>query len=106
MSWGAGPALGLLTLLGYFVCMVGAVFIWRHRDDFFVWIQDEVSTFRRNLSRYTVIGPFYAPREESRLGLISCQFLYSPGRIARSHIKLGTILLFFGLLLFLLDFFI
>jgi hypothetical protein len=106
MFWGAGPALGLLTLLGYFVCMAGAVFIWRHRDDFFVWIQDEVSAFRRNLSRYTVIGPFYAPREESRLAVISSQFLYSPSRIARSHIKRGTFLLFFGLLLFLLDFFI
>jgi hypothetical protein len=106
MFWGAGPALGLLTLLGYFVCMVGAVFIWRHRDDFFVWIEDEVSAFRRNLSRHTVIGPFYAPREESRLGVISSQFLHSPSHIARSHIKLGTILLFFGLLLFLLDFFI
>jgi hypothetical protein len=106
MSWGAGPALGLLTLLGYFVCMVGAVFLWRHRDDFSVWIQDEVNAFRRNLSRHTVIGPFYAPREESRLGVISSQFLHSPSRIARCHIKRGTILLFFGLLLFLLDFFI
>jgi hypothetical protein len=106
MFWGAGPALGLLTLLGYFVCMVGAVFIWRHRDDFFVWIEDEVSAFRRNLSRYVVIGPFYAPREQSRLGVISSQFLHSPSHIARSHIKLGTILFFFGLLLFLLDFFI
>jgi hypothetical protein len=105
MSWGAGPALGPLTLLGYFVCLVGALFIWRRRDDFLVWIQDEVSAFRRNLSRHTVIGPFYAPREESRLGIISSQFLHSPGRIARCHIKRGTILLFFGLLLCLLDFF-
>jgi hypothetical protein len=106
MFWGAGPALGLLTLLGYFICLVGAVFLWHHRDDFSVWIQDEVSMFRRNLSRHTVIGPFYAPREESRFGVISSQFLHSPSRIARSHIKRGTILLFFGLLLFLLDFFI
>ncbi len=106
MFWGAGPALGLLTLLGYFVCMIGAVFIWRHRDDFFVLIQDEVSAFRRNLSRHTVIGPFYGPREESRLRVISSQFLHSSSRIARCHVKRGAILLLFGLLLFLLDFFI
>ena len=51
MSWGAGPALGLLTFLGYLICMAGAVYVWRYRDDFSVWLEDETQTFRRNFSR-------------------------------------------------------
>ena len=106
MFWGAGPALGLLTLLGYLVCMMSAVFFWRYRDDFFVWIQDEASAFRRNFSRHVAIGPFYGPREESRLRVISTQVLRSPGRVPSYPLRLAAVLFFVGALLFLLDFFI
>ena len=106
MFWGAGPALGLLTFLGYLVCMAGAVYLWRYRDDFSFWIEDEVHAFRRNFSRHTVVGPFYSPREESRLRVISSQVLHSPSRIPSHGIKPAAILFFIGGLLFLLDFFI
>jgi hypothetical protein len=106
MSWGAGPALGLLTFLGYLICMAGAVYVWRYRDDFSVWMEDEARAFRRNFSRHTVVGPFYSPREESRFRAISSQFLHSPSRIPSHGIKPAVILFLLGGLLFLLDFFI
>src|ERR1700674_634486 len=105
MFWGTGPALGLLTFLGYLVCMAGAVFVWRYRDDFSVWLEDETQTFRRNFSRHTVVGPFYSPREESRFRAISSQFLHSPSRIPSDRIKPAVILFLIGGLLLLLDFF-
>lgn len=106
MSWGAGPALGPLTLLGYVAFTLGAVLVWRHRDDFFVWAHDEFGAFRRSLSRYTVIGPFYSPREESRLKAIPSQFVGSLSRFPRRHINPAFILLFLGAVLLFLDFFI
>jgi hypothetical protein len=106
MSWGTGPALGLLAFLGYLVCMAGAVYFWRYRDDFSVWLEDEARVFRRNFSRHTLVGPFYSPREESRFRVISSQVLHSPRRIPSDHIKPAVILFLIGGLLFLLDFFI
>ena len=106
MFWGAGPALGLLTFLGYLICMAGAVFVWRYRDDFSVWLEDEVRAFRRNFSRHTVVGPFYSLREESRFRVIPSQVLHSPRRIPGDRIKPAVILFLIGGLLFLLDFFI
>src|SRR6266480_4787502 len=64
MNWGAGPALGLLTVSGYLLSLAGAALVWRKRGEFSVWVQDEISVFRRNFSRYTPAGPFYAIREE------------------------------------------
>jgi hypothetical protein len=106
MLWGIGSALGLLTFFGYLTCTVGAALVWRHRDDFFVYFQDELSVFRRNFSRYTVIGPFYIPREESRFKAIPTSFFRSLNRLPRSRINGGPILLFLGLLLLFLDLFI
>lgn len=106
MNWGAGPALGLLTLCGYLLCAAGAALVWRNRDDFSVWVHDEISFFRRNFSRYTPTGPFYSPREDSRFKAIPVSFLRSLSRLPRTHINGGAILLLVGLLLFLLDFFI
>jgi hypothetical protein len=106
MSWGAGPALGLLTFLGYLICMAGAVYVWRYRDDFSIWLEDEARALRRNFSRHSVVGPFYSLREESRLRTISSQFLHSPGRIPGDRIVPAVILFLIGGLLFLLDFFI
>src|SRR5580692_3993034 len=60
MYWGAGPALGLLTVLGYVAFTIGAALVWRNRDDFSIWVHDEFGAFRRSLSRYIVIGPFIA----------------------------------------------
>src|SRR2546427_8404225 len=70
MNWGAGPALGLLTVSGYLLFLAGAALVWRKRGEFSVWVQDEISVFRRNFSRYTPAGPFYAIREESRFKAI------------------------------------
>jgi hypothetical protein len=106
MYWGAGPALGLLTLLGYVAFTIGAALVWRNRDDFSVWVHDEFGAFRRSLSRYTVIGPFYGLREESRLKAVPSQFFRSLRRFPRRHINLAFILLFLGVVLFFLDFFI
>ncbi len=106
MSWGSGPALGLLTVSGYLLFLAGAALMWRSRGDFFVWFQDELSFFRRNFSRYTPAGPFYAIREESRLKAIPVSFVGSITRFPRRRINGPAILLFLGFLFFLLDFFI
>lgn len=106
MHLGAGPGLGLLTLLGFVAFTTGAALVWRNRDDFFVWIHDEFGAFRRSLSRYTVIGPFYSLREESRLRSVPSQFIASLSRFPRRRVNPAFILLFLGAVLFVLDFFI
>jgi len=106
MYWGAGSALGLLTLLGYVVFVVGAALLWRSREVLSVWVHDEVGAFRRNLSRHTAIGPFYGLREESRLKTLPTCFVRSLRRMPRRRIHPGAILLLVGPLLLLLDFFI
>src|SRR6266576_909319 len=97
MNWGAGPALGLLTVSGYLLSLAGAALVWRKRGEFSVWVQDEISVFRRNFSRYTPAGPFYA---------IPACFFHSLSHLPRSCINGGPILLLIGLLLFVLDFFV
>jgi len=106
MNWGAGPALGLLTVVGYLLLMAGVALAWRSRGDFFVWFQDELSFFRRNFSRYTPAGPFYAIREESRFKAIPASFVRSITRFPRRRLNGPFILLFLGFLLFILDFFV
>jgi hypothetical protein len=106
MYWGAGPGLGLLTLLGYLAFVIGAALVWRSRDDFLIWVHDEFGAFRRSFSRYTVIGPFYGLREESRLKAIPSQFIGSLSRFPRRRINPAFVLLLLGLVLFFLDFFI
>jgi len=106
MYWGAGPTLGLLTVLGYVAFTIGAALVWRDRDDFSIWVHDEFGAFRRSLSRYIVIGPFYSVREESRLKAVPSQFIHSLSRFPRRHINPAFILLFLGAVLFVLDFFI
>src|SRR5258705_5647566 len=106
MIWGTGPTLGLLTVFGYLLFMSGAALMWRSRADFSVWFHDELSFFRRNFSRYTPAGPFYAIREESRFKAIPASFFHSLSRLPRSCINGGPILLLIGLLLFVLDFFV
>jgi hypothetical protein len=106
MNWGAGPALGLLTVFGYLLFMAGAALMWRSRGDFSAWFHDELSFFRRNFSRYTPAGPFYAIREESRLKAIRVSFLRSITHFPRSRINGPAILFLVGLLLFVLDFFV
>jgi hypothetical protein len=106
MHWGSGSTLGFLTLLGYFSFVVGAMLAWRGRDDIFVWVLDEVGAYRRTLSRHTPLGPFYSPREESRLKIIPHQLVRTLGCIPRSRYRYGAFLLFLGPLLVFLDLFI
>jgi len=106
MYWGAGSALGFLTLLGYLAFAIGAALIWRNRGVYYVWAHEEFGEVRRSLSRYTVIGPFYGLREESRLKVVPMQCLTSLSRFPRRHVHLGFVLLSIGVLLFALDFFI
>jgi hypothetical protein len=106
MVWGAGPALGLLTILGYLLLAMGALLVWRNREDFSVWIHDEISIFRRTFSRYTPVGPFYTLRDESRFKAIPTSFIGSLSRLPRSRIKGGAALLMIGMILFLMDFFL
>ena len=106
MYWGEGSALGLLTFLGYFLFMFGAALVWRGRNEVSVWIQNEACFARRSFSRYTVVGPFYGPRQESRFKAVPANVLGSFRRIPRSPIIGGLILACLGPLLVLLDFFI
>lgn len=106
MYWGAGPALGFLTLVGYLVFAIGAALVWRKRNDFAAWAYDEFGAFRRSLSRYTVVGPFYGVREESRLKTVPSQFLSSLSRFPRRQINPAFALLVAGVVLFFLDFFV
>jgi hypothetical protein len=106
MNWGAGPALGLLAVCGYLLFLAGAALMWRSRGDFSVWFHDELSFFRRNFSRYTPAGPFYALREESRFKAIPVSFVRSITRFPRSRTNGAAILFFLGFLLFILDFFV
>jgi hypothetical protein len=106
MYWGQGSSLGLLTFIGYLLFLFGAALVWRGRDEVFVWIQDEACIMRRSFSRYTVVGPFYGPRSDSRLRAVPATFVGSIRRIPRTPISGGMILAFLGPLLVLLDFFI
>jgi hypothetical protein len=110
MSWGEGSAIGLLTFLGYLVLVIGVALMWRSRGDVSFWIQEEVGTVRRSFSRYTVVGPFYRVRDESRIREVPNFFTGFCARALRrtSHAPAtgGMILIFLGSLLVLLDFFI
>ena len=107
MSWGAGPALGLLTFCGYVLFLFGATVVWRNRANLRLWVQDEISFFHRSFSRYTPVGPFYIARSESsRLKEVPSYFWNSISRLPRTQINRGAVLLLVGLLLFLLDFYI
>lgn len=106
MHWGAGPELGLLAFLGYVVFLTGAALIWRKRGALSIWAHDEFGLFRRNLSRYTEVGPFYGLREESCFRSISSQFVGSLSRFPACHTHVASALLLLGAVLFLLDFFI
>lgn len=106
MYWGTGSTLGVLTLLGYLAFTIGAALIWRNRGVYYVWAHDEFGAVRRSLSRYTVIGPFYSRREESRLKIVPLQCLTSLSRFPRRHVQLAFVLLSIGVLLFALDFFV
>ena len=77
--WGYGPTLGLLACLGYGVFVLGAFFLWRNRAEFTFWMDDELSSLRRNFSRYVPVGPFYERRGESRLRVIPASF-FTPSR--------------------------
>ena len=106
LYWGNGPALGALACLGYSVFVIGALYVWRHRAEFTFWFDNELSLFRRNLSRYVPVGPFYLRRGESRLRVIPVSFFHSVSQLPRRRFSLGAFLLFLGLSLFLLDFFL
>jgi hypothetical protein len=106
MNGGAGPALGLLTFLGYLLLAVGSLQVWRNRVDFYILVQDEISVLRRSFSRYTPAGPFYSLREDSRIKAIPTSFIRSLSRLQRSRVNGGAVLLMVGMILFLLDFFL
>lgn len=104
--WGSGPALGLLTCLGYGVFLLGSVYLWRYREELSLWVENEFAAFRRSLSRYESVGSFYLPRTESRLRVIPVGFIHSVSRLPERRFSWGAFLLVLGLLLFTLDFFI
>ena len=104
--WGSGSTLGFLTCLGYCVFVFGAYKLWRHRAEFAFWMTDEFSAFRRNLSRHVPAGPFYERRGESRLIVVPAGLFHSVTQLPRRRFSWGAFLLFLGLFLFALDFFI
>ncbi len=106
MNWGTGSGLGPLTVVGYLLFLAGVALMWRSRGDFSVWFHDGFSFFRRNFSRYTPVGPFYAIREESRFKAIPVTFVRSMACFPRRRINGPAILLFLGFLLFVLDLFV
>jgi hypothetical protein len=104
--WGSGPALGLLTLLGYLAFVLGVIVLWRARDDIFLWLDDEANRLRRDLSRHEPVGPFYSPREESRLKATPSNILRTLSRVPRSRLSWAAFLLLLGPVLIVLDFFV
>jgi hypothetical protein len=106
LYWGSGPALGLLACVGYGVFLLGSLYLWRYREELSLWMEDEFSAFRRNLSRFESVGSFYLPRTESRLRVIPAGFLHSVSRLPQRRFSPGAFLLILGLLLLTLDFFI
>jgi len=79
--------------------------MWRARESVYTWLYSEASVTRRNLSRYTPIGPFYTPREESRLKiLLNCLFA-SLNRMPGTPVFRSVILIVIAALLVSLDFF-
>src|SRR5215470_9095511 len=106
MIWGTGPELGLLTICGYLLILIGAAMAWRSRNNFLVWVQDEICIFRRSFSRFIPVGPFYFPRAESRVKEVPNYILNSSLRFVRNSVQWGAFLLLIGLLLFVLDFYI
>jgi hypothetical protein len=106
MYWGAGSTLGLLTFLGYLAFVIGATVIWRGRDDIFLWLDDEASTLRRNFSRHQPLGPFYSPREESRLRATPTHLVRTFTRVTRSRLSWAALLMLLGPVLVVLDFFV
>ena len=106
LDWGTGPALGLLTCLGNSVFLLGCIYLWRCRQEFLLWIEDEFTAFRRNLSRFEPAGSFYLPRAQSRLVVIPAGFFHSVSRLPQRRFSWGAGLLLLGLVLFALDFFI
>ncbi|HEY4978645.1 MAG TPA: hypothetical protein VII25_05730 [Candidatus Acidoferrum sp.] len=103
---GSGTTLGLLTCLGYGVFLLGAVYFWRCRQEFSFWFDNEVSVFRKNLSRYVPSGPFYERRATSRLVVIPTGFVHTVAHLPQRRFSGGALLLILGVLLFALDFFI
>jgi hypothetical protein len=106
MYWGSGSALGLLTFFGYLAFVIGAIVVWRGRDDIFVWLDDEAVWLRRNLSRHQPLGPFYSPREESRLRTTPSHLVRTLRRVPRSRLSWGALLLLLGPVMIVLDFFL
>jgi len=106
LNWGSGSSLGLLTCLGYFVFLAGAIHSWRHRQEFTFWLEGELSLFRRNLSRYVLTGPFYVRRGESRLIVIPASFVNTVVQLPRRRFSWGAFLLFLGMLLLAIDFYV
>jgi hypothetical protein len=105
-NWGSGSSLGLLTGLGYSLFCLGALLLWRHREELFYWMDAEVALLRRNLSRHVPVGPFYEPRFESRFRVIHATFYRSAIQLRRRRFSWGALLLFLSFIFFALDFFV
>lgn len=105
MYWGAGPDLGLLTVLGYLFFVAGAASLWRSREVVFFWLYSEARVTRRNLSRHIPVGPFYSPREQSRLRILVHCLSDSLDRMPRSSMLRSAVLMAIAALLVSLDFF-
>lgn len=106
LDWGSGPALGLLTFVGYLVFVIGAVNLWRYREELCYWMETELSVLRRSFSRYVPSGPFYEPRGQSRLRVVPSTVFRSVTKLPQRRFSWGAALLFLGVFLFFLDFFI
>src|ERR1700748_3779587 len=104
--WGEGSTLGILTCVGYFVFVIGAICLWRCRQEISLWIDYELFLFRRRFSRYVAVGPFYGPRTQSRIWLVPSSLVHSVTRLSRRRFTWGAFLLWLGLALFFLDFFV
>lgn len=104
--WGSGSTIGFLACLGYLFCVAGGLYLWRNREEFSFWINNEVSVFRQNLSRYVPAGPFYERRATSRLVVIPTSFVRTVVHLPHRRFSWGAFLLVVGLVLFALDFFI
>ncbi|HYA96458.1 MAG TPA: hypothetical protein VEH49_00060 [Methylomirabilota bacterium] len=106
MYWGSGPSLGLLTVLGYLLFVLGAAVLWRQRGFLNLWARDEYGALRRGLARHAVPGAGFSLREDARFKLVPGGFLPALEPARRVRIHRAALLLLTGPILFLLDFFV
>jgi len=106
MIWGAGPALGVLSIAGYALFVGGAALCWQRRGEVLLWARDEFGAARRSLIRHALSSTDHGLREELACKAVPTGFTRRLARPARRSINRAALLLAVGPLLVLVDLFV